>query len=154
MASIKFRHGGVWKDASSYRFRHEGIWKTPSRIMARINGAWVQVWQALAVAVAGGFSQTSSGNNRYTDIGSFYVTRTPTTSPAPTAWTWELNDTGGQLSFFSGATSANFSCRGPQWQFGNFNPTFQADVRCTVTIEGKQYTTPWATFYYTGSGDL
>lgn len=152
MPSMKYRQGGVWKDASSYRYRQGNEWKTPSRILARINGAWVEVWRALQVLVGGSFSATSSGNNRYTDIGSFYVTRVPTTSPAPTSYSWELNDTGGQLSFFSGATSANFSCRGPQYQFGNFNPTYQADIRCTVTIDGKSYTTPWASFQYTGDG--
>ena len=108
----------------------------------------------MSVYVTGGFTQTSAGNNSYMDIGSFFVSRNPITSPAPTSWAWDINDTGGQLGFFSGATSANFSCRGPQWQFGNFNPTFQVDVRCTVTIEGKEYVTPWATFYYTGSGNL
>ena len=145
--------GSEWADISAYRRWTGSAWDTVQTLKRWSGSAWETVWTALSVAVAGGFSQNSSDNNLYTDIGNFFVTRTPTTSPAPTAWSWELNDAGGQLSFFSGATSANFSCRGPQWQFGNFNPTLQADVRCTVTIEGKQYTTPWATFYYTGSGD-
>ncbi|UCR81429.1 hypothetical protein [Brevundimonas phage AA] len=151
---LKRFNGSSFVDIGSLKRWSGSAWEGVQTVKRWSGSAWETVWTALSVAVGGGFSQTSSGNNRYTDIGSFYVTRTPTTSPAPTAWSWELNDTGGQLSFFSGATSANFSCRGPQWQFGNFNPTFQADVRCTVTIEGKQYTTPWATFYYTGSGDL
>lgn len=150
---LRVKHGGLIKDAVPYA-KHSEVVKPVQEIWTKFNGVLQRVWTALSVVVGGGFSQTSSGNNRYTDIGSFYVTRTPTTSPAPTSWVWDINDTGSQLSFFSGATSANFSCRGPQWQVGNFNPTFQADVRCTVTIEGKEYITPWATFYYTGSGNL
>lgn len=151
MASIRFRQGGVWKDASSYRYRSGGQWLQPSRIMARISGAWVQVWQAFTAYISGGFNQTSAGNNRYQDIGSFNVQKSG--GGAITSYSWAVNDYGGQLSFFQGANSANYSMRGPQYTPLQFNPTYDVVVGCTFVVDGV---TRYAeqTFTYTGTGDM
>lgn len=136
MASIRFRQGGVWKDASSYRVRHNGAWITPSRIMARINGAWVQVWQAITGSIAGQIRPQrlgGSASTTYQDRGTLSIILTPAATPTSYRW-FVTNDS--HSMFFATGTNATCVGSGPNYDQEGWTELGSATINCEVTVNG------------------
>lgn len=96
-------------------------------------------------SVYGYFDQISGTLGRVSDRGTFWIIKSPSSAPVPTAYQWHYNDYGGMLMNGS-LTGSTLQLDGPQHD--GFGPYFSVDVWCEMTIEGVPYTTPVFTSSY------
>lgn len=102
----------------------------------------------MTIGVTGYFNQVSTGGGRVADDGTFSVYKLPSGGSPITAYQWDFSDYGGALSLFSGTTGSSLRLRGPAYSTMNFPMTNTVDIWCTITVDGKQYTTPIAQYSY------
>ena len=121
----------------------------PSGSLTMPNDFWGK--SLASIDISGYFNQQTTGGGgsfqQVYDRGSFSISRSPTTLPAPTSYVWSMNDYGGQL-MPGNATGAVFTVSGPAYDQFAFNVTYDVVIGCTAVIGGTSYYTQ-RTFSYT-----